>query len=255
VEVASGASARLTAGGGGRLAVVCLNGGTGRLRPGDWSATNEWLIGRLSGDFPAVTFVEARYRVKSWRCLDDCIVDARDVLELAVAEGLDRFLLLGFSMGGAVSIAVGDHPAVRTVIGLAPWIPSRLDVSTMRGRRFVAIHGSLDRPLPGIPGVSPAQSKEGVERLRAAGAEASRGAGRAGCHDLASLARTDDARQSPGSAACQITPSICSLISSNRGSPLSLMALREARAQASSFALCVTGCFALRAAPVGGSFA
>jgi len=92
---------------------------------------------------------------------------------LAVAEGLDRFLLLGFSMGGAVSIAVGDHPAVRTVIGLAPWIPSRLDVSTMRGRRFVAIHGSLDRPLPGIPGVSPAQSKEGVERLRAAGAEAS----------------------------------------------------------------------------------
>ena len=57
------------------------------------------------------------------------------------------------------------------MLGLAPWIPSRLPLETLRGRRLDVIHGSLDRMLPGIPGVSAASSRRGFERARALGIE------------------------------------------------------------------------------------
>jgi acetyl esterase/lipase len=57
------------------------------------------------------------------------------------------------------------------VLGLAPWIPERLDLSPLRGRRLVVIHGALDRYLPGIPGVSPASSRRGFERAQALGVD------------------------------------------------------------------------------------
>jgi dienelactone hydrolase len=76
-------------------------------------------------------------------------------------------LLLGFSMGGAAAIRVADEPPVATVLGLAPWIPDRLGLETLRGRRFAVIQGMLDRWLPGIPGVSPTSSRRGYERARA----------------------------------------------------------------------------------------
>ena len=56
------------------------------------------------------------------------------------------------------------------MVGLGPWIPDRLDVSPLRGKRLDVIHGGLDRWLPGIPGVSPASSRRGFERALAAGA-------------------------------------------------------------------------------------
>src|SRR5207247_10985204 len=84
----------------------------------------------------------------------------------AAGGGAEEWGLLGFSMGGAVAIAAADHPRVTTVIGLAPWIPDRLDVSTLDGRRLAIVHGSLDRWLPGIPGVSPKRSLRGFERIR-----------------------------------------------------------------------------------------
>ena len=57
------------------------------------------------------------------------------------------------------------------MVGLAPWIPPRLPLEGLRGRRFSVIHGSLDRALPGIPGVSPRLSRGGFERARALGIE------------------------------------------------------------------------------------
>jgi pimeloyl-ACP methyl ester carboxylesterase len=156
--------------GSGPLAVVCVNGGQGQEVAGTWSATLEWLVERLSPRFPAFRLGEVRYRIKSWKRLDWCVEDAR----AAIGElGGERTLLLGFSMGGAVSIAAADDPHVTAVLGLGPWIPDRLDVSTLRGKRLDVIHGALDRWLPGIPGVSPASSKRGFERARAAGAEGS----------------------------------------------------------------------------------
>jgi dienelactone hydrolase len=154
--------------GDGPLAVVCVNGGQGHEVPGTWSATLEWLVRRVAPGFPGLRFGEVCYRIKSWKRLDWCIEDARAAIE---ALGGERTLLLGFSMGGAVSIAAADDPRVEGVLGLGPWIPDRLDVSPLHGKRLVVIHGALDRWLPGIPGVSPASSRRGFERAIAAGAD------------------------------------------------------------------------------------
>lgn len=165
-ELSTGAGLRVT--GGGPLSVVCVNGGQGREAPGTWSATLEWLVGRLAPAFPELRFGEVRYRVKSWKRLDWCIEDTRAAIERIEGE---RTMLVGFSMGGAVSIAAADEGRVEQVLGLAPWIPDRLDLSPLRGKRLVVVHGALDRPLPGIPGVSAASSRLGFERAVAAGAE------------------------------------------------------------------------------------
>jgi dienelactone hydrolase len=168
-RLAAGAELRRT-GDGARGAVVCVNGGQAREVEGTWSASVEWLVRRLAPRLPELSFAEVRYRVKSWRRLDACVEDAR----VAIHElGAPRTLVLGFSMGGAVGIAAADEPSVEGVVGLAPWIPAELDVAPLAGKRLVVLHGALDRWLPGIPGVSPAISRHGFERARAAGADGS----------------------------------------------------------------------------------
>ena len=167
-ELSTGAAMRVT--GTGPRAVVCVNGGQGSEVPGTWSATLEWLVGRLAPALHGLRLGEVRYRIKSWKRLDMCIDDARAAIEQL---GGERTLMLGFSMGGAVSIAAAGRPDVEGVLGLGPWIPDRLDVSSLRGKRLIVIHGGLDRWLPGIPGVSPSSSRRGFERALAAGAEGS----------------------------------------------------------------------------------
>ncbi len=148
--------------------VVCVNGGQAREVEGTWSASLEWLVRTLSSRLPDLAFAEVRYRVKSWRKLDSCVDDARAALHEA---GSGRVVLLGFSMGGAVSIAAAGAPNVESVIGLAPWIPDELGLEPLAGRRLTVFHGALDRWLPGIPGVSPTSSRHGFDRARAAGVD------------------------------------------------------------------------------------
>jgi pimeloyl-ACP methyl ester carboxylesterase len=164
VELSTGAEMRLT--GCGATAVVCVNGGQASEVEGTWSASLEWLVGRLARRFPDSVFAEVRYRVKSWRRLEACVEDARAAVR---AVGRQRTVLLGFSMGGAVAISTADEHSVERVLGLAPWIPDRLSLEPLRGKRLDVLHGSLDRWLPGIPGVSPASSRHGFERARALG--------------------------------------------------------------------------------------
>jgi pimeloyl-ACP methyl ester carboxylesterase len=167
VKLATGAELRIT-GSVGERAVVCVNGGQHREVDGTWSASVEWLVKTVAPRLPTLAFAEVRYRVKSWRRLESCVEDAR----AAVFEvGAPRVALLGFSMGGAVSIAVASEPKVAEVVGLAPWIPDQLDVSSLRRKRLTVIHGSLDRWLPGIPGVSAAHSRKGFDRARERGAD------------------------------------------------------------------------------------
>jgi pimeloyl-ACP methyl ester carboxylesterase len=167
VILSTGAELRVT-GPTGRCAVVCVNGGQAREVDGTWSASVEWLVRRLAPRLPELGFAEVRYRVKSWKRMESCFEDARAAVEHVAAP---RTLLLGFSMGGAVSIGIADEPRVAGVVGLAPWIPDELDVSTLRGKRLTVFHGALDRWLPGIPGVSARHSRKGFDRARERGAE------------------------------------------------------------------------------------
>ena len=103
---------------------------------------------RARAPVPDLRFAEVRYRVKSWNRLDLCVEDALAAIGASRAQ---RVLLMGFSMGGAVSVRAAAHPAVG-VLGLAPWLPDELDLAPLRGRRLDVLHGALDRWLPGIPG-------------------------------------------------------------------------------------------------------
>ena len=163
----TGAEMRVT-GPTDRCAVVCVNGGQARELEGTWSASIEWLVRRLAPRIPGLGFAEVRYRIRSWKRLESCFEDARAAVREVAAP---RTLLLGFSMGGAVSIGIAAEPGVEGVVGLAPWIPDELDVSGLRGKRLAVFHGALDRWLPGIPGVSARHSRRGFDRARERGAE------------------------------------------------------------------------------------
>jgi len=164
-RLASGAEMRMT-GPPGAPAVLLANGGQAAEVEGTWSATLEWLVGRLAPRFPALAFAEVRYRIKSWKRLDLCEEDVRAAV---VAVGAPRILLVGFSMGGAVASLAADAPGVEGVLGLAPWLPDRLDLGRLVGRRLDVLHGTLDRWLPGVPGVSPVLSRRGFDRAAALG--------------------------------------------------------------------------------------
>jgi dienelactone hydrolase len=152
----------------GADAVICVNGGQRAHVEGTWSATLEWLVGRLAPRHPALRFAEVRYRVKSWERLDSCTEDARAALDEVAAS---RTLLVGFSMGGAVAAAIAREDTVVGVLGLAPWFPDGLPLDTLCGKRLRVLHGQLDRALPGVPGVSVEHSRRGFERARAGGAD------------------------------------------------------------------------------------
>jgi pimeloyl-ACP methyl ester carboxylesterase len=182
VILPSGAELRVTGPAAAAAAVVCVNGGQGSRVEGTWSASLEWLVQRLAPSFPALAFAEVRYRVKSWNTLDWCIEDAREAVQ---AVGAQRTLLLGFSMGGIVSSSIADDPSVETVVGLAPWFPERLSLEPLRGKRLRVLHGSLDRALPGIPGVAPALARRGFERALTLGATGEYTLVRGGLHGVA----------------------------------------------------------------------
>jgi pimeloyl-ACP methyl ester carboxylesterase len=184
--LATGAGLRLTGPAHGD-AVICVNGGQAAEVEGTWSATLEWLVQRLAPRFPALRFGEVRYRIKSWRRLEDCMDDARAAIAEVTAP---RTLLLGFSMGGAVSIGCAAEPSVVSVLGLAPWIPDRLSVDPVRGKRLRVLHGSLDRYLPGVPGVSPKLSRRGFDRALALGATGDYTLIRGGLHGVALRAQS-----------------------------------------------------------------
>jgi pimeloyl-ACP methyl ester carboxylesterase len=167
--LSTGAEARISNDGALR-AVVLLNGGSARPIAGTWSATSELLVTELAPRFPDLAFAEVRYRVKTWNDLAPCIEDAEAAVDLVERHGATSILLVGFSMGGGVAIPVLARRAVEGLVGLAPWIPDRMWLDSVRGKRLDFIHGTWDSFLPGIPGVSARSSQLGFERALAAGA-------------------------------------------------------------------------------------
>jgi pimeloyl-ACP methyl ester carboxylesterase len=182
MRLSTGAELRVTGPLDAPSAVVCVNGGQAAEVAGTWSASLEWLVRRLAPRFPELAFAEVRYRIKSWNKLDWCVEDARAAVAQLRAR---RTLLLGFSMGGAVSVRTADDPSVETVLGLAPWLPDRLSLEPLRGKRLRVLHGSLDRALAGIPGVAPALARRGFERALTLGATGEYTLVRGGLHGVA----------------------------------------------------------------------
>ena len=168
---------------------------------GTWSASLEWLVSRLARRFPTLAFSEVRYRVKSWRSLDWCEEDARAAV---VETGAARTLLLGFSMGGAVAVQSADA-GVEGVLGLAPWLPDRIRLNRLRGKRLDVVHGTLDGWFPGVPGVRPSSSREGFERARRLGVEEATGSSGAPCTASRCAPRSASSR-SPGPGAGPPSP-------------------------------------------------
>ena len=185
--LSTGAELRLTGPAAHGPAVICVNGGQAAEVAGTWSATLEWLVQQLAPRFPGLRFAEVRYRIKSWHRLDWCNEDALAAIGEVAAP---RTLLLGFSMGGAVSVACAAEPSVEGVLGLAPWIPDQLAVEPLRGKRLRVLHGSLDRYLPGVPGVSASLSRRGFDRALASGATGEYTLVRGGLHGVALRGRS-----------------------------------------------------------------
>ena len=103
-----------------------------------------------------------RFRVRGWNdpAAPSPVPDARWALD-RVSEELDvPVALVGHSMGARTAVHVSDAPAVRGVVGLAPWLPDGEPVGPLQGRRLVVGHGRSDRIT------SFTQSRAYVERSR-----------------------------------------------------------------------------------------
>ena len=196
-ELETGAEARWT-GTPGRRAIVCVNGGTAAEVPGTWSASVEWLVHRLAQRFPALGFLEVRYRIKSWRRLQLCVEDAAAAIAAAKEHGAEELALLGFSMGGAVAVRNAAADGVGLVAGVNPWLPPELELEPLRGRRLAIAHGALDAPLPLIPGVKPSMSEAAAERARALGVDVERTIVPRGFHAVALRRRNGGTLPLPG---------------------------------------------------------
>lgn len=103
-----------------------------------------------------------RYRVRGWNdtVTPSPLPDARWALDQVRAELDVPVVLLGHSMGARTAVHVADDPAVRGVVGLAPWLPHGEPVAGLRDRHLVVGHGRRDRIT------SFAESHAYVERCR-----------------------------------------------------------------------------------------
>ncbi len=53
--------------------------------------------------------------------------------------------LVGHSLGGRAAILAGDHPEVRSVVALNPWVYPADGQTDLTGRRVLIVHGTDDR--------------------------------------------------------------------------------------------------------------
>lgn len=110
-----------------------------------------------------------RYAVRGWNGdLRSPVADAEWALDQLASRypGLP-IGLVGHSMGGRTALRVGGHAAVRSVAGLAPWLPKDEPIEQLAGRQVLLVHGNRDRMT------SARGSAAVASRLQAAGIAAS----------------------------------------------------------------------------------
>jgi len=87
-----------------------------------------------------------RFTRRGWNGGADRVAEARRGLEDVRRElGDVPVVLLGHSMGGRTAVHVADHPNVRGVVALAPWLPPGETVAALAGKDLYAAHGRRDR--------------------------------------------------------------------------------------------------------------
>lgn len=139
-----------------RAVVLVLHGGaehsTAPLGPrsGAWRRSRT-LARHLAPALVAddIGLLVLRYRVKGWNAgveaLPSPVPDARWALDEIAAEHDVPVAIVGHSMGARTGVAVADHPSVRGVVALAPWLPVDDPVTPLAGKVLRAAHGRLDR--------------------------------------------------------------------------------------------------------------
>lgn len=105
------------------------------------------LAGPLNLD--GIGVVLLRYQVKGWNegvgALPSPVPDARWALDALDREHGVPVVVVGHSMGARTAVAVADHPSVRGVVALAPWLPPDDPVEPLAGKILRAAHGRRDR--------------------------------------------------------------------------------------------------------------
>jgi pimeloyl-ACP methyl ester carboxylesterase len=135
-------------------AVLVLHGGKDRSRSPVTGRSLSWQRGaalgrtlgrRLHAQGVAVRLL--RYRSVGWNGDGaEKTADARWALEqISVELGELPVALVGHSMGGRTACHAADHPLVRGVVALAPWLPPGESIAALRGKELHAAHGRRDR--------------------------------------------------------------------------------------------------------------
>jgi pimeloyl-ACP methyl ester carboxylesterase len=90
---------------------------------------------------------QVRYRVRGWNGAERSPVpDTLWALDQLATRFPDvPIALVGHSMGGRAALYAAGHEAVRSVVGLAPWIEPGDPVEPLAGRRVLIVHGDADR--------------------------------------------------------------------------------------------------------------
>lgn len=107
-----------------------------------------------------------RNRVRGWNGTDQsALKDARWALDRISTNhpGVPVYLL-GHSMGGRAALAAAEHPQVRAVAALAPWLEPATPVTPVRGRSVLIMHGDVDRWTSPRASLSFAHRAVGVAR-------------------------------------------------------------------------------------------
>lgn len=84
---------------------------------------------------------------RGWDTTHTPVHDAHWALD-QIAErlgGLPPACLVGHSLGGRAALLAAGHPAVRSVVALAPWVYPTDAPADLRDRRVLIVHGSEDR--------------------------------------------------------------------------------------------------------------
>jgi alpha-beta hydrolase superfamily lysophospholipase len=137
-----------------QAAVLVLHGGkagsrapvTGRSLSWQRAAALGRTLGRSLHD-EGVAVRLLRYRSVGWNGDGaEKVADAHWALdEVGGSLGDLPVVLVGHSMGGRAACRVADHPQVRGVVALAPWLPPDDPVDALTGKELHAAHGRRDR--------------------------------------------------------------------------------------------------------------